>query len=297
MMVGYCQTESAALDAKTTVMNNPLTERNIMIKKKYVIPIFFLLVTAAACGCAPVSDNTNEDTDTIFQVSTLNALMLGDYNGLITVDELLQQGDTGLGTFDMLEGEMIVAEGVVYQAKADGSVVKPDGNDTIPFAAVTHFESDIELKLNDIGDIEALKTALTETVSENNVNIFYMATVTGVFDSVHVRSVPAQQKPYKPLSEVAESQTEFEYNDISGTLVALYCPDYVSGINLFGWHIHFISADGTKGGHVLDAAFQTAEADIDITDAYKLVLPDTSEFASLELANDMQSATDKVEGK
>ena len=249
------------------------------------------------CGCAPASTNTNENADTLFQVSTLNALMLGDYNGFITVDELLQQGDTGLGTFDTLEGEMIVVDGVVYQAKANGSVVKPDGNVTIPFAAVTHFDSDIALTLSDIGDIEALKTALTQTVSGNNVNIFYMAKITGDFESVHVRSVPAQQKPYKPLSEVAESQTEFEYDDISGTLIALYCPDYVSGINLYGWHIHFISSDGTKGGHVLDAAFASAEAEIDITDAYKLVLPDTREFASFELANDMQSDTDKVEGK
>lgn len=266
-----------------------------MKKKLYLISISFILVISAVCGCAPSNDNTNENAETLFQVSTLNALMLGDYNGLITVDELLKQGDTGLGTFDTLDGEMIVVDGVVYQAKADGSVVKPDGNVTVPFTAVTYFESDITLKLSDILDIEALKTALNETVSENNVNIFYMAKITGVFDSVHVRSVSAQQKPYKPLSEVAESQTEFEYNNISGTLIALYCPDYVSGINLYGWHIHFISSDGTKGGHVLDAAFRSAEANIDITDTYKVVLPNTQEFSSLELANDMKSETEKVE--
>ena len=268
-----------------------------MKKKLYLISIVCILVIASVGGCAPSGSGTNDDADTLFQVSTLNALMLGDYNGLITVDELLQQGDTGLGTFDTLEGEMIVLDGVVYQAKADGNVDKPDGSVTVPFAAVTPFESDIALTLGDIGDIDALKAALNEAVVGNNANIFYVAKITGDFDSVHVRSVPAQQKPYKPLSEVAESQTEFEYDDISGTLIALYCPDYVSGINLYGWHIHFISADGTKGGHVLDAAFASAQADIDITDAYKMVLPDTSEFASLELANDMQNATDKVEGK
>ncbi len=277
--------------------SNSKIERNIMKKKLYFISITFLLVIAAVCGCTPLSADGNEDTDTLFQVSTLNALMLGDYNGSITVDELLQQGDVGLGTFDTLDGEMIVVNGVVYQAKADGCVVKPDGNVTVPFAAVTNFESDIALTLSDIEDIEALKSALTETVLENNVNIFYMVKITGVFDSVHVRSVPAQQKPYKPLSEVAESQTEFKYDDISGTLIALYCPDYVNGINLYGWHVHFISSDGTKGGHVLDVAFKSAEANIDITGAYKLVLPDTQEFASFELANDMQGSTDKVEGK
>jgi len=268
------------------------------MKKSLAIILIILLITVIVFpGCTQINTDQKEpENDTLFQVSTLNALMLGDYDGLITVDKLLQSGDTGLGTFDTLDGEMIVLDGVVYQAKADGSVVKPDGETTVPFAAVTHFEPDTSIKLENVRDIEALKSALSDPVT-NNPNIFYMAAVSGDFDMVHVRSVYAQQKPYKPLSEVAESQKEYEYEDISGTLVALYCPDYVSGINLHGWHIHFISSDGSKGGHVLDAAFKSADAKIDVTNAYKIVLPDTQSFASLSLANDMQSATAKVEGK
>ncbi len=259
------------------------------------ILILLLVMLIVLPGCQ--NDNNSEaDSETLFQVSTLNALMLGDYDGIITVDKLLQCGDTGLGTFDTLDGEMIVLGGVVYQAKADGSVIKPAGSVTVPFAAVTHFEPDVSLQLENISDIEALKSALTNPVSKNP-NILYMATLTGDFDNVHVRSVYAQQKPYKPLAEVAQSQKEFEYENISGTLVALYCPDYVSGINLSGWHIHFISSDGSKGGHLLDVAIKSADAQIDITSAYKIVLPETQSFASLQLANDMQSATAKVEGK
>jgi len=247
-----------------------------------------LLMTVILCGCEPDGVRGNEDSDTLFQVSTLNALMLGDYNGLITVEELLKQGDTGLGTFDALEGEMI---------KADGSVVLPESDVTVPFAAVTCFESDITFPLKTIRNIEALKDILTEKIAENNGNIFYVAKITGDFVNMHVRSVPAQKKPYRPLSEVAESQTEFEYADINGVLVALYCPDYITGINLFGWHIHFISSDGKKGGHVLDVDIETAQVDIDITDAYKLILPDTKVFASLDLGSDLQKDTEMVEGK
>lgn len=260
------------------------------------ILILLLLMVIILPGCSQNISDNDVDNETLFQVSTLNALMLGDYDGLITVDDLLLSGDTGLGTFDTLDGEMIVLNGGVYQANADGSVTKPDGNVTVPFAAVTHFDPDISFKTGNVNDIEALKSVLTNQAS-NNPNIFYMATISGDFDRVHVRSVYAQEKPYKPLAEVAESQKEFEYENISGTLVALYCPDYVSGINLYGWHIHFISSDGIKGGHVLDVAIKTANAQIDITSAYKIVLPDTQDFASLSLANDMQSATTKVEGK
>lgn len=263
--------------------------------KKYslIICIAVLFTFSIISGCAPASQN---DDDTLYQVSTLNALMLGSYDGFVTVDELLQNGDTGLGTFDTLDGEMIVLNGTVYQAKADGSVAKPDGSMKVPFAAVTRFNGDVSITLKNIGDIEALKSALSQAITANT-NLFYMATVSGDFDMMHVRSVSAQSKPYKPLSEVTESQKEYEYKNISGTLVALYCPDYVSGINLSGWHIHFISSDGTKGGHVLDAAFTSAEAQIDTTNTYKLVMPETSEFAKLELAADMQSATTKAESK
>lgn len=268
-----------------------------MKKTDVFILIVLLLMVIVLPGCSQnISDNYGADNETLFQVSTLNALMLGDYDGLITVDTLLQSGNTGLGTFDTLDGEMIVLNGTVYQAKADGSVTKPDGNVTVPFAAVTHFDPDISFKTQNVSDIEALKSILADQASDNP-NIFYMATISGDFDMVHVRSVYAQEKPYKPLAEVAESQKEFEYENISGTLVALYCPDYVSGINLYGWHIHFISSDGSKGGHVLDVAIKAADAQVDLTNAYKIVLPDTQDFASLSLANDMQSATTKVEGK
>lgn len=265
-----------------------------MRKCVWVICLAVLFNLTAISGCSPARQN---DDETLVQVSTLNALMLGSYDGVITVEDLLQNGDTGLGTFDTLDGEMIVLNGTVYQAKADGSVVTPPGDTMVPFAAVTRFDGDITMMLENIGDIDALKSAFTQAISQQNENIFYMATVSGDFDLVHVRSVSAQQKPYKPLSEVTESQKEYEYDHVSGTLVALYCPDYVSGINLSGWHIHFISSDGTKGGHVLNASFHSAKMKLDSINAFKLILPDTDDFAALELATDMQNAAAKAESK
>ena len=114
---------------------------------------------------------------------------------------------------------------------------------------------------------------------------------------VHVRSVPAQEKPYKPLKEIAASQPEFIYENISGTIVAVRCPDYVEGINLAGWHLHFISTDTTKGGHLLDADLESGECQIDFTNEFKLFLPENNNFGALSLANDLQEDTQAVEGK
>ena len=57
--------------------------------------------------------------------------------------ELKKHGDFGIGTFDALDGEMIVLDGVVYQAKADGHIYQAADNLTTPFATVTYFDSDL----------------------------------------------------------------------------------------------------------------------------------------------------------
>ena len=36
------------------------------------------------------------------------------------------------------------------------------------------------------------------------------------------------------------------------SLVGVYFPDYMDGINMPGWHLHFLSEDRAKGGHVFD---------------------------------------------
>ncbi|MCR5235859.1 MAG: acetolactate decarboxylase, partial [Lachnospiraceae bacterium] len=64
----------------------------------------------------------------MYQVSTLQALMLGYSRPVISVAELLEHGDTGLGTFEDVDGEMIVLDGVCYRATENGAVeiAKPD---------------------------------------------------------------------------------------------------------------------------------------------------------------------------
>ncbi len=46
----------------------------------------------------------------MFQVSTLQALMLGYSRAVIPVSELLRHGNIGLGTFTDVDGEMIVLD-------------------------------------------------------------------------------------------------------------------------------------------------------------------------------------------
>ena len=57
----------------------------------------------------------------VYQTSTMGALLDGVYDGDVTIAELLTHGDFGLGTFNHLDGEMVVLDGVCHHLRSDGS--------------------------------------------------------------------------------------------------------------------------------------------------------------------------------
>ena len=63
------------------------------------------------------SQSTDVNCETMYQVATLQSLMVGNYDGFVSVGELRKHGDIGVGTFERIDGEMIVLDGTVYQAR------------------------------------------------------------------------------------------------------------------------------------------------------------------------------------
>ena len=233
------------------------------------------------------------DHEAVYQAALLQSLAQGYFDGTISVGELKQFGDTGIGTFD---GEMIVLDGTVYRAAADGTVNAVEDDVTVPFANITFFEEDGSITIENATDIQVLMGYLNEVVAANGKNLFYMVKVTGTFSDILVRSEPKQEKPYRLLDEaLAADQVEYEYTDINGTLVGLFCPVYMKGLNSAGWHFHFISDDLTKGGHVLQVSIASAQASYDITGNFRLFLPDNEEFQGINLGRDMDDVIKNAE--
>lgn len=255
-------------------------------------------VLLAGCGAGQPSGEAADapERDTLYQVALLQSLTLGDYYGSLTVDELTEQGDTGLGTFDGLNGEMIVLDGTVYQALADGSVAVAEGEETVPFADVTFFEADGTVTVSQVESLEELKEILDAVPAEQGANCFYMVKLTGTFPSVQVRSEYAQEEPYRRLDQVMETdQVIFDYRDVEGTVVGLWCPGYMDGLNTPGWHLHFLSADRTMGGHVLELSVEEGEAAYDRTAQFYMDLPEEGVFQTLDLSQDLSQAIEQVE--
>ena len=236
------------------------------------------------------------DRETIFQVSLLQGLTLGDYYGSVTVGELKGKGDIGIGTFEGVNGELIMLDGEVYRALSDGSVEVAPDDETVPFANVTFFDADEKKKINDVTDITNLKERLDKKIEQLGKNRFYFVRIDGTFSKMHARSELKQEEPYKPLAEaLATDQREFEWTDIKGTVVALYCPEYMKDLNAAGWHLHFVSEDRKCGGHVLDLSLDSGEICFDYTDGFNMLLPETQMFPTLDLTKDQSEDIKKVE--
>lgn len=244
-------------------------------------------------GLASSIISTTAERETVYQVSTINALLDGFYDGVETVGELKKHGNLGTGTFHRLDGEMTALDGQVYQIKADGSVNQVADNITVPFASVTCLEADKDLTLKDVADFKALQAVMDKTI--DNSNVFYAFRIDGTFDYVKTRSVPAQNKPYPPLAEVTKNQPTFEFKGVKGSIVGFWCPAYVNGINIPGYHLHFVTEDRTGGGHLLECSIKEARLQADRTAQFHLVLPENSDFGKIDLARDRSQETELVE--
>jgi acetolactate decarboxylase len=245
-------------------------------------------------GVVVFSCSPKADRDTLTQVGTIDALLGGIYDGEFPLSELAKRGDLGVGTFNTLNGEMVVLDGQIYQITADGKVAPAALNGRTPFAAVTCFDADRQINLPAGATFDSLAKAIDAAIPTNN--IFYAIKLEGKFKAVKTRSVPAQTRPYRPLKEITATQPVFDLADVEGTIVGFRCPAFVAGVNVPGYHLHFLSADKGAGGHLL--AFTTA-ADamikIDETNAFTMILPHDADFYSIDLTADKQADLQKVE--
>jgi len=263
-----------------------------------VTALLLLSMGTAACngeGTSPeYATNPVAQRETLFQVSTLDALINGVYDGVMTIGGLKEYGDFGIGTFAALDGEMAVLDGVVYQIKADGVAYTVADAIETPFAAVTFFDTDLEDTIPGGLDYQQVQSFLDGFLPTGN--IFYAIKIEGTFSYMKTRSVPAQVKPYPKLTEVTANQPTFEFHNVAGTIVGFYCPPYVDGVNVSGYHLHFLTEDKSAGGHILDFTVERASVQVAYTSEFLMRLPDSSSaFYSLDLTQDTSSEVEAVE--
>jgi acetolactate decarboxylase len=221
---------------------------------------------------------------TLYQISTSSALVEGVYSGSVCSSVLLEHGDFGLGTFENLEGEMVILEGQIYQVADTVRHRKDDF--LVPFASVTEFRANTPFEIGKVGCLKDAELACDRQRISNN--LFYALRLDGVFETIHARAVHAVPQNTR-LLDAAKTQLEFHFKDIEGTLVGFWSPHYASSFSVPGYHLHFISKDRTKGGHVLDCTTQKLKAGIQLLSEYDIRLPDSGPFLTTNLSKDPAS--------
>lgn len=207
--------------------------------------------------------------EALYQVSTLCAFQNKNYDGQISVGKMLEFGNTGFGTFHGLNGEMILINGVVYCALGDCSVVTVQENETTPFATLGFLENKKETLLTMHGDMSDLMNKLNEIT--NNPEKPILGLISGVFEKIVLHSVWPQVKPYEELKKIIDHQAIVIEKKIEGTLVGIRCPKSYQGLNVVGWHFHFLSKDLKIGGHVNDLWIEEVNISFDEKESLEVI--------------------------
>ena len=235
------------------------------------------LVSSALAHCFDVPQHT------LFQVSTSGALVQGIYERAVSSSFLLNYGDFGLGTFENLDGEMVVLDGAIYQVRSDGKVLNIVDDVGTPFAVVTDFIADQDQTIESASSFEEI-TKICDQYRDSD-NLFYAFRIDGRFAHIHTRAMKATLDGL-PLAKAAAIQPEFDFTDVDGTLVGIWAPQFSSALNIAGYHFHFLSEDRTKGGHLLECRGKDLRVRVERLNDFHLSLPESEEFLRADLTKD-----------
>jgi acetolactate decarboxylase len=240
------------------------------------------------------TSNAQKDKNTtIYQYATINALMEGGFDGDMTLAALQKKGSFGIGTFNELDGEMIGFDNHFYQIKSDGKAYDVTASQKTPFAVVTNFTKDKTASISQTLDLKKLYALLDSLSPNKNLYVGYKIKVK--CQTIKTRSVSKQVKPYPLMIDAVKKQSVFELGTISGILVGFRFPEYMKGLNVPGYHFHFLSDDKKTGGHVLDLLGTNFEIEIDTMVDFELHIPDNEDFNRLNLTKTKAEDLEKVE--
>ncbi len=228
----------------------------------------------------------------IYLSTPVNALVEGIYEQNIPLTEILKHGDFGLGTFNELDGEMVVLDGQIYRIAADGSVNTVSEETRTPFACVTFYHATSYENSN--GELAYPEFLAWLNKLMPSPNLFYAFRVEGKFSEVRTRSVP-KQEAYRPLVEATKGQSVFEYHNVTGTLVGFFTPNFMASLSVPGMHLHFLSTDRKEGGHLLECKIKEVRTEIQFLYDLEVSLPLNLDYLMWDFQRDTSGDLDKAE--
>lgn len=228
----------------------------------------------------------------LFVSAPLIALLDGIFHNPLTLEKLLEHGNLGIGTFDNLDGEMILVDGEYFQVRSDGKVYRPSLDTHTPFACTTFFHEESTNEIKGQFPWDTFEKLLADKIPSHNM--IYSIRVDARFDRIKVRSVPKQECP-RPLLDIAHEQPTFEHQSVRGTLVGFYNPTFIVPINVPGFHLHFIDEDRKIGGHLLHCDVVDPVIRIQHVPSMHLGLPMSKDYLNAAFEEDLRKDIQEAE--
>ena len=228
----------------------------------------------------------------VYLSSPINALVEGLFVENTTMSQIKEHGDFGLGTFNYLDGEMVLLDGIVYQVKSNGGVYAVDDSEKSPFACVTFFRPDTHDDIGEgFGQTECY--AILDRLIPSQ-NMLYAVRIDGLFEHVRTRAVPKSEN-YMPLVEATKDQPVFDFSDTEGSMIGFYTPLFMKSLNAPGYHLHFLTHDRKRGGHVIECLLKKVRIGIQHVPMLEVGLPLTLDFLTTDFSRDIAKDLDKAE--
>jgi acetolactate decarboxylase len=225
------------------------------MNKKLSYSLYILCIALALPVFGDAPDNA------LHQTGIYSVVEKGGFDPTITVGGMKAEGDLGIGGFVGMDGELIEINGTVYRVTSDGTVTIPGDDEEITYMNTVQFHPEQWINLTGPMNLTGIIAEINKTFPEPDH--IYAVRIDGTFSSVEVRSLPGQQKPYPPLAAVVANQSIFNRNKSSGTIVGFCFPDWMKGVDVAGYHLHFLSDDKKTGGHLFDCEILKGTAMID----------------------------------
>lgn len=135
-------------------------------------------------GCCTIE----AESDAFYQYSIWFAFVNKVFNGDLKVKDLKKQGDIGLGSFDYLDGEMVMLDGVVYRIRENGEITEGQAEDEIVYADAAFFSKDDEFRINESVDFPTFQKQVNEKLK--SPHFFYAFKAYGRFKRIKLGGVP-----------------------------------------------------------------------------------------------------------
>ena len=229
----------------------------------------------------------------IYQTGTINSLLEAVYDGDTTIAELANKGNFGLGALDAIDGELVICDGKFFRADANCRLNRLADTMKTPFAVISHFQPSLSFTLN-ASSFADLETQLLAHLP--STNLIYAFRIEGLFTQIDLRSEECTCRPYRRLIEILPAlQRTHSFADISGTLIGVYFPTYLSQLNVPGFHFHFVDVAEEIGGHVYGLNLVGGQVKVQVIHGFDLSMIASDEFYQANLASNIATEVTQVE--